>query len=252
MVTDEIIENVTNQAYKFGMGLGLSEEDVADLTQEALLAVMEAQEGYDSDLAAFNTFAYQRADFQMKKWASSRQYSVVPVPRALGELLNRARAAETRLQQVLLRQPTNAEIAAEIGLTLEAYEKARVEGEYEQADNSDDQGDPLFDDSVENFEDTVDGSGVIPGPEPLNIVDETAELIERELGRLTEVEAACLVLLYGLRDNHQHTLREAGLALDLSHEMVRRHRDRALAKLRARLPAEVSGEDFTLEGRDNA
>jgi RNA polymerase primary sigma factor len=251
-IDEQIIENVTNQAHRFGSKVGLDGEAIADMTQECLVDIIENEGAYDESLAAFGTWAYRRADTVMRNWTTAREHTVVPVPRRLGELLARARAATITLEQRLLRAPTHQEIADELGITLETYEKARVKGEYERADGGGMPGDPLFDPEAENFEDTVDGSGVIPDPEHVVEVAELVDLMEYELGRLTEPEAAVLALVFGLRDNHQHTLREAGEALSLSHEHVRRIRDRGLAKLRARLPGALAGADIQLDGRDNA
>jgi RNA polymerase sigma-B factor len=89
---------------------------VDDLRQASYLALVEAAERFDPDRGdAFEAFASVTIDGSLKRYFRDRTWAVRP-PRALLELHLRVRQANDDLRQRLGREPTIADLAAEVGV----------------------------------------------------------------------------------------------------------------------------------------
>ena len=123
-------------------------EPLDDLIQVAQLGVLKAVERYDPEHgAAFPSFAMPTVMGELRRHFRDRTWSA-SVPRRLKELhVSMARALE-RLNQVLGRQPTVDELAAELGVSAEEVLEALDAGAAYRAsplvrtDDADDEREP--------------------------------------------------------------------------------------------------------------
>jgi len=141
--------------------------------------------------------------------------------------INKVIKTELRLQQILQREPTDEEIAAETKMSVErvreirraAVEPISIESPVGERDNA----------TLGEF---IPSSDIVPTPE-----DVTERLILREqidmiLEKLQPRERDVVRLRFGLDDGHQRTLEEVGAELKITRERVRQLELRALRKLR--------------------
>ena len=108
-----------------------------DLSQVALLAVVRAVDRYDPGQGvAFATFASRTIDGELKRHFRDRTWTVRP-PRTAQELHLALRHAEETLVQRLRRSPTVAELAAEVGESVDHVLEAMEAGGAHQATSLD-------------------------------------------------------------------------------------------------------------------
>jgi RNA polymerase sigma-B factor len=90
-----------------------------DLRQVAFLAIVRAVERFDPEYGIeFSTFASRTIEGELKRYFRDRTWSVRP-PRRAQELHLEVRRAEEDLHQRLGRSPTVAELADEVGETVD-------------------------------------------------------------------------------------------------------------------------------------
>lgn len=249
---EDLIKYLTTVVRNRGHVMGLAPDQVEDLQQECLLAAVAALPRFDQDKMQLRTFMHEVVVFRCTDWLNQRQFSVAPLTEWEGRMMADIRRARQTLAQELGREPRNREVAGRLGMTLDRFEQYRTELEYEQVsleDLTQGEGDQMLGDEVLTHEDLIAGTGVIPGPEFVVELNEIQTILAKEIGNLTEREAQVIDLLF----LQEKTLRATGDALDVSYETVRRVKDRALNKLRARLPEEFAEVgSISLEGRENA
>ena len=139
------------------------------------------------------------------------------------------RRAEIKLRETLDRDPTDEELAHELGLD------ARRVRQYRQASKAPVSLDaPIGDDASERISEVVaDTNAAAPFD---RLVQETdTELVREVLATLDQRENAILALRFGLRDGRERTLEEVGERMGVTRERIRQIQEQALKKLRAKM-----------------
>jgi len=244
---------------KRAVGAGLSADDEADLLQIVVTECLEAYERYDDTKGMeLRTFLHEVANFRCQEWFERRENAVIPLSEWQGRQWQMAKRARNRVSQRLLREPTNSEVAAEMGLTIDEYELLRTKYEYEQI-SLEDMADGLDDTAClgEAFiggEEMLDGSAIIPDPVSLLVQNEAVQELRKQLDGLLEQERAALTMRFGIEGGEPLAQSEVAAALDVSQPTVSRLIDSGVRKLRARLELKgIEFEDFLTNAmRDSA
>ena len=202
------------------------------------LAFMDLiQEGAMGLMVAINKFDYRRG-FKFSTYATawirqaiSRSLDLssrtIRVPSHIIEKNSKIVDATRRLSQKLLRDPTDEEIAKEVGITVDKLILIRQSiirpTSLEKPVGSDD------DSTLGDFVRDEDGLN----PYEYAKRDGLHEAIKDALSTLNEREANVIILRYGLDGKDPKTLEEVGLEFGVTRERIRQIESKAIKKLRA-------------------
>ena len=202
----------------------VSELPFDDLFQNGVIGLCVAAERYDGS-SRFTTFAYP----WIKKYviqALNRNH-LQHVPLGLAELSTKIRLAQSRFSATFGREPTDEELAQEIG---ETPDKVRQVITATQTATS-------LDASIGNEEEDTTLGEIIPSssfPNPYEVLSQEAnkDIIRQTLSTLAPKEEQVLTLRFGLDSGKGITLEEIGEYFDISKERVRQIQNNAIRKLR--------------------
>ena len=143
------------------------------------------------------------------------------------EKLNKIVRSERKLRAELLREPTTAEIAADLELSLDEVEHIRRSAQTPVSLEK-----PVGDEEESEFGHFLTDE-TAPLPEEAAEVTMRKEALRAILGTLSQRERRVLELRYGLDGEHPRTLDEVGRTFNVTRERIRQIENQCLKKLRA-------------------
>lgn len=195
--------------------------ELDDLIQSGMLGLMDALSHFeDGHGASFETYATIRIrgamidEMRQSDWA----------PRSVHQGTRQIADAVTRLQGRLGRQPTDTEIAAEMGVSIEKYRQMLLDSSTSQIIGIDDLGvtDDVISDSQDRRQDKLF---------ELLATSEFKKALAKAIASLPQREQQVLSLYY----DEELNLKEIGKVLDLSESRICQIMSQSMARLRSAL-----------------
>ena len=223
---DELVEanlRLVVSLAKHYQGCGIS---LQDLIQEGNVGLMKAAEKFDASKGfKFSTYAAWWIKQTITR-AIAEQSKTIRIPVHMTENINRVRKVSRDLTTVLGHEPTDAEIAKELNVTVE---EVKLFKSY-MADVT------SLDIQVGEEEDTTIGSLIedtnCVNPEKAAVKEAEKEILYSVLDTLSDREKDILIKRFGLEDGKPKTLEEVGMTYNLTKERIRQIENKALMKLR--------------------
>jgi RNA polymerase primary sigma factor len=163
---------------------------------------------------------------QAIKRALANQSKTIRLPVHLVDKISKMRRVGMKLQEELGREPTDEELADELGMTAARVRQMRLAAIRPASLDA-----PIGDDESNNFADVVEDENATSPYD--NLEDKTVTgMLQDMVKHLDEREATILRYRFGLDGGSEKTLEEVGEKFGVTRERVRQIQNLALKKLR--------------------
>jgi RNA polymerase primary sigma factor len=197
-----------------------------DLISEGNIGLMKAVERFDpakgGKLSTYGSWWIK----QSIKRALANQSKTIRLPVHLVDKISRMRKTALKLQEIFGREPTDEELAEEMGMSVSRVAQMRTAAIRPASLDA-----PIGDDDTNSFAEVVqDESANTPYD---NLEEKTVTGMLREMVKtLDERESTILCYRFGLDGGSEKTLEEVGERFGVTRERVRQIQNIALIKLR--------------------